>query len=111
MTEGLTHCKRTASEELPVFDRDYSDKMLNVVPYFLAQVLNSGLFALITPVLFSVPYYYIVSFRPGFEYFLWFCVILGVLQVRFFFNTLILTKFLTVKNSMPWKVSLFFVFA
>ena len=55
--------------------------MVNVIPYFLAQTIISLPWAIITPALFSIPFYFMVDLRPGWQYFLWFYLIITVTSV------------------------------
>ena len=72
------------SKEFPVFDREYSDKMVDAGPYFLAQTLSSLPWALGTPLLFCLPFYYIVDLREGYSSFLWFYAIMTAVQVSLY---------------------------
>lgn len=55
--------------------------MVTPFPYFIAQILISLPWAILTPMLFCLPYYFIIDLREGWEYFLWFYAIIAAVQV------------------------------
>ena len=69
------------SGELKVFDREYSDGMVDVFPYYIASMISSAPLAILSPFTYCIPFYYLVGLRSGFGYFFWFYLILSTVQV------------------------------
>jgi len=68
------------SEELRIFDRELHDGMYSVVPYWIATKVSTIPIDFLTPILFPVIVYWMVGMRAGFIHFLWFTVVLLVIQ-------------------------------
>ena len=70
----------SSSTELLVFDREYADGMIDVLPYFLASCISSFPLSIIIPGSFCIPFYYLVGLRSGWEYMGWFYAIMTMLM-------------------------------
>lgn len=66
--------------ELKVFSREYFDNMVGVVPYFMSMLLTSLPFSAVLPSVFCAIVYWMAGLRPEWEAFLWFLLIMTVMQ-------------------------------
>ena len=64
-----------------MFDREYLDGMIDVFPYFIAATLAAAPMAIVLPATYCFPFYYMVGLRSGWQYVMWFYLIMATLQV------------------------------